>query len=1197
VNPPRVLGWLGSAVLMLLAGALPAGAQQPAATDTVSGRVIARDSTPIAQATVRLTVPGAREQVVQTNSAGQYRFIVPGGSGSYVVGASAFGYLPFSAAIERADANTRITRELRLSPRAVVLDTLTTAVSRPGGDRPTAAERAARWSSEISEHFPVDPGNFAEIAALEAGVMRTGPDGAGLSIAGQRPEQNGTTLDGATFGGGNLPSEGVRGVAVFTNSYDVARGQFSGGQIAATTISGTNLWGGSLSGSVDDPALRYGGPAGNAAGRSGRQLRLSGGGGGAPVRDRLFVYGALDLSHGSASATGLELLDSAALRRLGVAGDSVRRLIEISRRVGAAPPGEPSASAGSRDFASALARLDFSISRRQSLAARVDLRGFDGSGLGSSPLRLLADAGSQRSRHGGILLQHLAGWGHWANELRVYGSAGHSGTDEGAVAPSGSVRVSSALEDGTVGSSVLVIGGVPLGMREERSLFEVADELKVAVGGHLVKAGLLVQEERARTAGSPNRGGLFTFNSLADLESGNPASFTRNIGDEPAEALRRSAALYLGDSWRVGERLGVVVGVRLEGARYGRRSDLAPGVDSLSGGTGGQLPPDLLLTPRFGFRYDAGGRGSWTLEGGAGGFGGVAPLTSLASRWSDTGAGEARLVCIGPAAPAPDWRRYASNPGAIPSACADGGSLFSSAAPRATLFDPGFGAPRTWRVSLGANGKITGRWGFGLDALLIRGTHLASASDLNLPGAPTFSLASEGGRPVYAAPDEIDPVTGGIAPGGGRVSPRLGSVLELGSRGESRTGQLTATLNGLLKQGQLSLAYTMTRSRTREGGIPAPGAAGAGTAGDPTSTEWTETPFAHRHLFQGILSTRMTRRLRISAVGRLASGLPFTPLVGGDINGDGYDNDRAFVFAPMSHDAPSFAAAMASLAEEAPSGARRCLREQAGRIAEAGACRTPWSPSLDLRAELRARGTVNSRRLVLTLTASNVTAGLDYLLHGSDRLRGWGQYPIPDATLLNVRGFHPERQAFEYEVNRNFGRPLGGGALRLPFRVALQARITLGADPRYQPLMQAIELGSGRASESIRADLARRVRNVPAILLNLSAGDTAALALTPIQRARLRALADSVAPAIASAVDSLSEVYTERGPFTALRRARLQEATARAAALATTVIERTRGQLTAEQWARVPAWLARPASAGEMESPPKIEMTVPTGGP
>jgi hypothetical protein len=1182
---------------VLLALAVPAAAQQPTATDTVTGRVIARDSTPIAQATVRLTVPGAREQVVQTNSAGQYRFIVPGGGGSYVVSASAFGYLPFSAAVERAEGDTRISRDLRLSPRAVVLDTLSTTVIRPGGDKPTAGEQAARWSSEISEHFPVDPGSLADIAALEPGVMRTGADGTSLSIAGQRPEQNGTTLDGATFGGGNLPSEGVRSVGVFTNSYDVSRGQFSGGQIAATTISGTNLWGGSLSGFVDDPAFRYGGSPGNVAGRSGRQLRLSGGGGGAPVRDRLFVYGALDLSHGSASATGLELLDSAALRRLGVAGDSVRRLIEISRRVGVVPDADPPAASGSRDFASALARLDFSISRHQSLAARVDLRGFDGTGLGSSPLRLLGDAGSLRSRNGGILLQHLAGWGQWANELRVYRSAGHSGTDEEAVAPSGSVQVSSALEDGTTGASVLGFGGVPFAMREERSLLEAADELKVSMGGHLVKAGLLVQEERARAGGLSNRGGLFTFNSLADLESGNPASFTRNIGDEPAEALRRSAALYLGDSWRVGERLGVVIGARLEGARYGRRSGLAPGVDSLSGGTGGQVPTDLLLTPRFGFRYDARGRGNWTLEGGAGGFGGVAPLTSLASRWSDTGAGEASLVCIGPAAPTPDWRRYAPDPAAIPSACADGTSIFSSAAPRATLFDPKFGAPRTWRVSLGANGKITRRWGFGLDALLVRGTHLPSAAELNFVASPAFELGQEGGRPVYATPYEIDPATGGIAPGASRTAPHLGSVLELGSRGESRTTQVTATLNGLLNRGLLSLAYTLTDSREREGGFPASSTAGAGTAGNPTSYEWVDAPFAHRHLFQGILSSRPTPRLRVSFVGRLVSGLPFTPMVAGDVNGDGYGNDRAFVFPPTSDVDPRFAAALAELADEAPPGVRRCLREQAGRIAESGSCHTPWSPSLDLRAEFLARGNVNTRRATLTLTATNITAGLDYLLHGPDELRGWGQYPIPDATLLNVRGFHPERQAFEYEVNRNFGRPLGGGALRLPFRVALQARITLGADPRYQPLMQAVELGSGRARESIRADLARRVRNVPAILLNLSAGDTAALALTPMQRARLRALADSFAPAIALAVDSLTDVYTEKGAFTALRRARLQEATARAGALATAVIERTRALLTPEQWARVPAWLARPASAEELESPPKIEMTVPMGGP
>lgn len=1187
--------WPAAAALVFLL-ARPAAAQLPA--DTITGRVLGRDGTPIPRAGVRLSVEGGREQSVRADEGGGYRFVVPGGSGSYVVTASAFGYLSFSAAVERAPGAARIDRDLRLTPRPVVLDTVTAVTILPDPDRPTAAERAARWSAVTSEGFPVDPGSFAEVAALEPGVMRTGPDGAGLSIAGQSPDQNGATVDGATYGGGSLPTEGVRSVGVFTNSYDVARGQFSGGQIAATTIGGTNRWGGSLSGYLEDPSLRYGGPPGDVAGRPGRRLRLNGGGGGALSRDRLFVYGALDLTHGTAAGTGLELLDPASLRRLDVSPDSARRLVEIARRLGAASAA-PSAGPATRDAASALARVDLALSRHQSLTARLDGRAFDGSGLAASPLRLLGSGGEQRSRHGGLLLQHSWGRGRWSNELRGYRSAGHSGAGASALAPAGVVRVRSELEDGTTGSSVLGFGGVPFAMREEHSLWELGNEVKVgAAGGHVLKAGVLLQEERALSEAVSGRGGTFTFNSLADLEAGRPASFTRSLAEEPGEAVRRYAALYLGDGWRPSDRLNVVFGLRLDGTRYGRRAALAPAADSLLGGRGSRVPSDLVLAPRFGFRYDLRGRGNWTVEGGAGGFGGAAPLGSLASRWSETGAGEATLVCVGPAAPAPEWARYGADPGAIPSSCGDQGSIFSAAAPRATVFDPAFGAPRTWRVSLGAGGRLTARWGIGVDALLVRGTHLPSAAERNFHGEAAFTLADEGGRPVYAAADEIDPATGGIAPGASRAAPSLGSVLELGSRGRSWTGQLTAALNGPFgRGGQIGIFYTLTHARTLGGGVPAPGAPSLGTSGDPTELEWVDAPFAHRHLLQAVLRARVTRRLRVSAIGSLASGLPFTPLVGGDVNGDGYANDRAFVFDPASAANPALAGAMRRLLDEAPAGARRCLREQAGRIASAGACRTAWSPSLDVRAELLAVGNVNTRRLALTLTASNVTAGLDYLLHGPDGLRGWGQYPVPDATLLQVRGFDPDRRAFAYEVNPAFGRPLGGGALRLPFRVALQARVTLGADPRYQPLMQAIELGSGRARESVRADVARRVRNVPAVLLALSATDTAALSLTSIQRARLRALADSLAPEVAVVVDSLTDVYTQDGPFTPARRARLQELTGRALELAESAVELTRERLTPEQWARVPAWLSRPATQEEIERPPTIDMSLPMGSP
>lgn len=1191
MNPAR---WIAAA-LLLLAVAAPATAQT--AADTVAGRVMARDSSPLAGATVRLTAEGVSEQVARTDADGRFGFVVRGGSGAYVVGASAFGYRPFSAAVERSPGSRRITRDLRLNPSAIALDTVRSTLAVPAAEKPTPAERAARWSSETSEHLPVDPGSFADIAALEPGVTRVGASGSGLSIAGQSPEQNGTTVDGATFGGGSLPTEGVRGVAVFTNSYDVARGQFSGGQIAASTISGTNLWGGSLSGYADDPALRYGGAPEGLAGRSGRLLRLNGGGGGALVRNRLFVFGALDLSHGEASTTGLELLDAASLRRVGVAPDSVLRLVEIARRLGVGVADGARAVSGARDFASALARVDVTLSAHHSLTGRLDWRGSSAEGLGSSPLRLLGGAANQRSRNGGVLLQHSTGWGAWANELRLYGSAGHSGAGAGALSPSGSVRVSSSLDDGTAGTSVLAFGGAPLAQREEHSLLELGDELRIATaGGHQIKAGLLLQEERARDGGLAGSGGSFAFNTLADLEAGRPALYVRNLAGEPAGAVRRSAALYLGDSWRPWDRLGLVYGVRVEGTRYGTRPALAPEAVSLARGTG-QLPSEVVVTPRFGFRYDAPGRGGWTVQGGAGGFGGVVPLASLAGRWSETGAGGASLVCVGPAAPAPDWRGYGADPGSIPSACAEGGSIFSSADPRATVYARGFGAPRTWRMSLGASGRLSGVWGLAMDALVVRGTHLPSASELNLRGVAAFTLAAEGARPVFAAPGEIDPLTGGTAPGAARAVPTLGPLLELGSRGESRTAQLTTTLTGMLGGAQVGLAYTLTGARTRVGGIPAPGAYDVGTAGDPARMEWTDAPFAHRHLVQGLVSARLTRRLRVSGVGNLASGLPYTPFVSGDVNGDGFGNDRAFVFDPATTVDPELAAAMAALVAGAPPAARRCLREQAGRIAEAGACRTPWSPSLDLRAELMAAGNANTRRVAITLTASNVTAGVDYLLHGPDGLRGWGQYPLPDATLLTVRGFDRERRAFAYDVNSGFGRSQGGGALRLPFRIALQARVTLGADPRYQPLMRSIELGSGRARESVRGDLARRVHNVPALVLRLSATDTAALSLTSMQRSRLRALGDSLAPLVLAAVDSLTAVYTENGPFTALRTARLQEATRSAAALASAAVELTRALLTPAQWARVPAWLSRPARTEELESPPRIEMTAPLGGP
>jgi hypothetical protein len=1161
-------------------------AQGSVAADTLSGRVIAADSTPIPQATVRATTPEGLERATTTDAQGRYLLAMQAGAGSYAIQASAFGYLSFTAQVEREPGTRRIRRDFRLSARPVMLEAINVVAPTPAQEeRATPAERAGRWDAFLTHQSPLDPGSFADIGTLVPGVARSGT---GLSMAGQSPDQNGTTVDGATFGGSALPSEGVRNISVVGTTYDVSRGQFSGGQVAASTISGTNLWGVALTARGDHPRLSYGGSPAALLGQ-GEQLRVSAGGGGPLVRDRLFIYGALDVTRARSTLAWLQSLNARGLREVGVSPDSATRFADIARGLGAVEPYSPPDGVWNGST-NALARADWALPKNGTLTARLDWRRLETPGLGASPFRLAGESGRFRTRDAGVMLQHAVTWGRIANTLRVYHTHGESRTGDGSGLPAAMVRVASELDDGTTGLSFLSFGGAAGFPADHRDLWEVADDVKLASpGGHQFRAGLVLQEQRA-WLDEFSTPGTFTYESLDDLEQGHASSFSRALGHHPGRAERRYGALYLGDSWRSPGGVSLIYGLRAEGSRYAERPDLLPGLDSIAG-LQAAVPSAFVVTPRFGFAYAQSGDGDWLFDGGFGGFAGVPVLGHLAPRWGQTGAGNVALSCVGPAAPTPEWARYAGDPATVPETCDGGNPLFSGTAPMITVFDPGYGGARTWRASLSGRRRLTPLIGLSLDGLLVLGTGLPTAVDRNLREAPTFTLASEAGRPVYAAPAEIDPRSGDVAPGAGRILSGFGPVDELGSRGESRTAQLGIGLGGAIR-GRIitSLRYSLTHSRVLAGGVPAPGASPASTAGNPARLEWVEAPFTPRHQLFASMSGSPLRRTRLTAIAALSSGLPFTPMVGGDVNGDGRANDRAFLFSPESATDPEVAEGMRRLMDESLAGVRGCLTAGAGRIAAPGACRTPWSPSLDLRMEYTPWGAQNARRFVLGIDARNVTAGLDYLLHGPERLRGWGQSTIPDATLLEVRGFDPARREFLYDVNPRFGRPVAG-LQRIPFRLVVEGRITVGADPRYQPLMQAIEMNSGRSRESVRAQLLERLRNVPAAVLQLDATDTAALALSPAQRAFLRAAADSLAPMIAGVADSLATAFTA---FTSpvVRAARVQEASLRAVSLHEIAIERARAILTPEQWARVPAWLTRPAEVQELQRSPTLHITI-----
>src|SRR5438105_8304096 len=278
---------------------------------------------------------------------------------------------------------------------------------------------------------------------------------------------------------------------------------------------------------------------------------------------------------------------------------------------------------------------------------------------------------------------------------------------------------------------------------------------------------------------------------------------------------------------------------------------------------------------------------------------------------------------------------------------------------------------------------MSARLGASIDLSYALGTNLYSVRDLNLNTVPQFALGSEGNRPVFVDPNAIVPATGAISVLSSRLYPQYAQVLDVTSGLESRTGQVTVSLNGVTPNDIIwNLSYTFTRSVDQSSFYNAGGFGGGGggagggfgsptTAGDPNLFPWATSDFERRHSFVGTTTWLVQPWLDITSVLRLTSGAPFTPRVGSDINGDGARNDRAFVFNPADPAiAPDTALVngMERLLTSGPRDARDCLLKQLREVAGRNSCSGSWTPSVDLQANIRPDlGAFLGRRLMISV--------------------------------------------------------------------------------------------------------------------------------------------------------------------------------------------------------------------------------------
>jgi len=1215
-----------AALVILLTAALPARAQVGSTTDIIMGTVTGPDNNPVVGARVEVkSIETGITRRKTTNDKGEYSIIFPDGGGSYELHVTFIGYGPYTTNVNRQSDEDRLVANVRLTRAPQVLAAVQVRARNDNGaanDRPTAGSTERNLTPAQLDRLPIDKGDLASIAALAPGVIGTSATDttvASFSVGGQPTNQNQITLDGLSFGSGSVPSEAVRSTRVITSTYDVSRGQFTGGQVASTTRGGTNNIQGVFTYALRDPELEFVDESSATFGQKYQQNSLSFGVGGPIKEDEAFIFGAASVSRRTNPLSSLLAANELTLGRLGASPDSVARFLTRLNTMGvrATLPGIPDERLA--DNASAITRFDWSLGDLHTLTIRGDWRGSLQDGTRISAMAVPTTGGNLKTMGGGVmatLTSHLNGF---INEARVYQSSDHQNTDPYLIAPDGRVTVASQLADGTQSVTSLQFGGNPALPQETRSrLFEASDEVSwVSRGGaHRVKLGGLFNADRSSVGAIANRYGTYFYNSLAEFEANRPSQFTRTISGHDRLAGSNNVAIYLGDAWRQSTAFQATYGLRLEDTRFPRDPEYNPEVETLFGRRTDHSPSELHLSPRVGFTLfvgapgrgnqngqnggGQGGRGgggggggnfggfnaqSWIVRGGVGEFRGRISSNLVANAVDATGlvGGQSTLTCIGAAVPTPDWTQYVGDPASIPTQCADvpGQPVVTPIANQrrnVTTFATDFGAPKVWRGSLGASRRFFDRYNFSVDGSVAYGLNQTGSHDLNLDASPKFTVGGENGRPNYSPAAAIIPTTGATTIASSRLHPEYGSVNEITSAFRSLSSQVTLSVGGVTMQGiTLNGSYTFLRSRDQQNGFGGAGGGGGGfggasTAGDPNVVSWGTSDLERRHSLLGTITFPARSWVDITAIGRITAGQHYTPIVGGDVNGDGSRNDRAFIFDPAVTTDTVIANGISRVLANSPERVSSCLRAQLGNVASRNSCSAPWSPSLDLQMNFRPDALGLARRLTLSLQLQNALVGFDQLLHG-DNLHGWGQPVVPDRTLLYVRGFDPATQTFKYQVNEHFGVANGqNSAYRVPFQIGLQGRLSVGQDPARQQIGRVFGGGGpgGNSAEAFKARLSRLVPNP--FLATIALDDSLKLALTPEQKTKLKALSDTIAPIADKLAGEIAEVLAQAGtsPDPRVIGVKVQGKTAEARAHGEKAMADLKAVLTPEQWAKLP---------------------------
>jgi len=871
-------------------------------------------------------LPGAVVTVtnVDTNIS---RSVLTDAAGRYVVPALPPGSYTVKVEMPGFATKTRGGIVLALGQGAAIDFTLQLGATREEitvtADAPLLQVGRTELSAAVNQKFidtlPINGRDFISFSVITPGVStdRTPQQGAsatsGLSFTGQRARSNNIMVDGPD---NNDPvvgavravfsQEAIREFQVLADSYSAEFGKASGGVVNIVTKSGTNDLRGNTFFYLRDRSLNaknyfdqfdvFGNPI-DLEKAPYNQKQWGATLGGPLQKNRTFFFASFERT--DIADSRLVTIDPAAASLLNSLGFPVET-------------GNVPLKIANSEF---LAKVDHQWQPSHSLVVRVNAADINREGIDDFGGSVARSRGTEQLRTDWALAgsQTDVFSSRWVNEFRT--QFAHEKQDIQSLDPNcGGPCVG---ED--QGGPTLEITGVASVGRQRftpqprtNNRIQLLDTVSYLTGGHQVKAG--VEFNHIASPGPHNGlplhfGGRYIFSAIpalgiptatAALRLGIPAAYVQGYGSSGIDTAASDLSFFAQDDWKVG-RLTVKPGVRYQRQMW---ADYAYQVGDVGGTTFSYpVPPDNNnLAPRVAAAFDVKGDGRTSFHGSYGMFyentySTVLSVTQIVNGRAD---GVRTLVL-----PAPRASIAWNAPGHRLSE-AQASALIGGAYPSTVIsLDPNLKTGFTHQSAIGIDQALGSNFSLTANAVFVRGFNQPGTIDYN-PVLPSVLGPSRRPNDLPCSANPAATCVNGAIPG------TSASILQYTSFAQSWYKGLTLSVaKRPSDRYQLLVSYTLSKAQdtstdyqsnfivqTNGRGRNPADRYGLPLGFDPDSERGPAThDQRHRLVVSGVYL--MPASVQLSAIATAASGRPYTPLAGTDLNGDGnggaFPSDRARV--------------------------------------------------------------------------------------------------------------------------------------------------------------------------------------------------------------------------------------------------------------------------------------------------------------